>query len=234
MKRVLSAFKSLILYFCFATLLAQSIGLAMLWHKGYLTRDRVYNVLASLYDIDVIQLRDRIVAEAESEDQEDSGIDSRLDEHLRRSLDLDLRDMAIEKGFRDLRNLELALKIEHSQFVEVRDKYDEKLVSLLNESRDAALLKLRQTLETMQPLQAKDQLLRMFEDGAVNDVVKLLIDMPSEKQKKILAEFQSDEESQQLEEILKRIRLGEPTVSTIEQARAELDALNLSNVLQKQ
>ena len=233
MKRLVAAVKSLVLYFCFATILAQLVGIGMLWFKGYLTRERLYNVLASLYDIDVLELRDRIVAESQREDQEDPGIDSRLDQHLRKSLDLDLREMAIRQGFRDLVTLQSALEVEHERFVEVRDKFDEKLASLLSQQRDTALQKLQQTLETMQPGQAKDQLLRMFEDGAVNDVVKLMSDMPADKQKKILAEFQSDEDAQQLYEILKRIRLGEPTVSTIEQARAELEALNLSNVLQK-
>ena len=71
----------------------------------------------------------------------------------------------------------------------------------------------------------------MYNDGAVNDVVKLMLDLPPNQQKKILAQFENDADAQQLYEILKRVRLGEPTVSTIDQARAELRQLNLANVM---
>ena len=228
MKRLLAILGQAFVYFCTATVLAQAIVLAVLWQKGYLTQSRLHKVLAALYDVDVLAIRDRLVAEAEAANEEQDSYEQQLRRAIEQSLHLDLRETAIEKGFLDLVNLQTAVQTEHDRFAEMRDQYDAKLEGLANVAKDEALQRLQQTLETMQPAQAKDQLLRMFEDGAVEDVVQLLINMPTSKQKKVLAEFQTDEDARQLYEILKRIRLGEPTVSTIREARAELRALGLT------
>jgi ACT domain-containing protein len=74
----------------------------------------------------------------------------------------------------------------------------------------------------MQPEQAKGQLLKMLEDDAMEDVVTIVTNMPADKRKKILAEFKVGTDAEQLYEILKNIRKGEPIASTIQDARQSL------------
>lgn len=234
MKKIIGLFGSLILYACVATVIAQAVGLGMLWYKGYFTKDRMFAVLAAVHGVDMLAIRDRLEAEQKADFEEGPSLESALEERLQKSLDLDIRGAAVEKGLLDLLNLQLALEIEHRRFKEVKSRYDERLMEIANEAKDAALQNLQTAIEAMQPAQAKDQLVRMYNDGAVNDVVKLMLDLPPNQQKKILAQFENDTDAQQLYEILKRVRLGEPTVSTIDQARAELRQLNLANVMPKQ
>ena len=231
MKKLIGWISSMIVYFCVATVIAQAVGIGMLWYKGYFAEDRVFAVLAAAHGVDMLALRDRIEAEQKDDQEEGPSYESALDQHLRTSLDLDVREMAIEKGLRDLASLDTAVRIKHERFATIKAKYDAKLVEIANEAKDAALQNLQTTFEAMTPEQAKDQMLRMFRDGATNDVVQLMLNLPTDRQKKILAQFSNDAEAQELYEILKRIRLGEPTVSTIDQARAELRHLNLASVL---
>ena len=74
----------------------------------------------------------------------------------------------------------------------------------------------------MRPEQAKEQLLKMLDDKAMGDVVTIVKNMPADKQKKIVAEFKEGSDADQLYQILKNIRAGEPVVSQIEDAREQL------------
>ncbi len=230
MKKLLGLFSATIVYFCVATVIAQAVGLAMLWYKGYFTEERAYAVLAAAHGVDMLALRDRLEAEKKIDQEEGPSYESAIDTHLRKSLDLDVREMAVQKGLENLVGFDTQVRVKYDRFADIKLKYETRLMEIANEAKDAALQNLQTTIEAMSPEQAKDQLVRMLRDGAVNDVVKLMLDLPTDRQKKILAQFANDAEAQQLYEILKRIRLGEPTVSTIDQARAELQQLNLANV----
>ena len=234
MKRIIGLLGSIILYACVATVLAQAVGLGMLWYKGYVTEDRVYALLAGAHGIDRVAIHERLEREKKADSRESPSYESAMEHFVRKGLDLDVREMTVDKGLIELINLQSSLQVEHTRFLDVKNKYDSKLVEIADEAKNESLQKLQSTVEAMTPEQAKDQLLKMYKDGAMNDVVKVLLGLPTDKLKKILAQFANDEESEQLYEILKRVRLGEPTVSTIDQARAELDELNLANVLDKQ
>ncbi len=231
MKKLIGLISAMIVYFCVATVIAQAVGLGMLWYKGYFAEERVFAVLAAAHGVDMLALRDRLEAERKVDLEEGPSYESAIDHHLRKSLDLDVREMAIEKGLRDLVSVETAVRVKHERFADIKEKYDTRLLEIANEAKDAALQNLQSTIEAMTPEQAKDQMLRMFRDGATNDVVQLMLNLPTDRQKKILAQFTNDADAQELYEILKRIRLGEPTVSTIDQARAELRQLNLASVI---
>jgi hypothetical protein len=56
----------------------------------------------------------------------------------------------------------------------------------------------------------------------MGDVVTIVKNMPSDKQKKLIAEFKEGSDAEQLYQILKSIRAGEPVVSQIEDARQQL------------
>ena len=76
-------------------------------------------------------------------------------------------------------------------------------------------------IENLSPEQAKAQLFLMMKNNEKGDVVSIIRTMPADKQKKLLAEFNTDEDQAQLNEILKELRNNAPLDRSIENARAD-------------
>ena len=77
---------------------------------------------------------------------------------------------------------------------------------------------MQRTLQSLDAAQAKEQLMIMYEDERIDDVVTIVQAMSTEKRKDILAEFVSKEESTKLSDILRRIGEGMPITSLINEA----------------
>jgi DNA polymerase III delta subunit len=87
------------------------------------------------------------------------------------------------------------------------------------------LQEVQRTLETIQPGQAKEQILLILdEDGenSMNDVVAMIRAMPLDKRKKIFGEFKSKVEVDKMHDILQQLREGEPEISLIRDAQQQL------------
>ncbi|NJO37424.1 MAG: hypothetical protein HC871_07105, partial [Rhizobiales bacterium] len=150
------------------------------------------------------------------------------DARLRVSLDLDLRESAIDKSLGDLRNLEKNLKTESDRLDGWKKSFDERLSRLQSAATDTSLLEVQRTLEAIAPKQAKEQILLMLKepataaDNPMQDIVTIFKAMPLDKRRKILAEFKTEEEIKQLADILQQIRLGEPDAGLLRDARSQL------------
>ncbi len=145
-----------------------------------------------------------------------------MDQQLLKSLDLDLRELAVSKGIESLGAIETHLQIETTRFEDLKKAYAVKLKELEDEEQATSMKELQRTMEAIRPAQAKEQILKMIEDDAMDDVVSILKNMAIDKRKKIIAEFKQGADAEKLYEILKNIRLGEPIVSQIEDARDKL------------
>ncbi len=77
---------------------------------------------------------------------------------------------------------------------------------------------MQRTLQSLDAVQAKEQLLIMYEDERIDDVVTIVQAMSTDKRKDILAEFVSKDESEILAEILRRIGEGMPITGLINEA----------------
>ena len=89
----------------------------------------------------------------------------------------------------------------------------------------------RNTLENLKPKQAKALILEMLNKKEIDDVVTLLSPMPDAKRAKIFGEFKTDEEMEQLSEVLRRIRIGSPTANVPENTRQQLEQLKTTQHL---
>ncbi len=222
MKRLFSLLTTGFVYLCVATMIAQAAALTTLWAKGALDRSRVYRVLAALHGVDVVTMQTNLSTQKKDTDQEQHSFAARLEAQSLKSLDLDLRETALDKGLVDLRNLQDATQAEQAEFLALRQSYDAKLKDLVEQEQASAMKQLQRTIEAMQPRQAKEQLLKMLDDQAIGDVVTIVKNMPVDKQKKLIAEFKDGTDADQLYQILRSIRAGEPVVSQIEEARTKL------------
>ena len=110
----------------------------------------------------------------------------------------------------------------------LRQRFEEEFAKISDPTSDERLLEITRTLTALPPQQAKDQMLRLLrtdgevDDAGMHDLVTIVRLMPLDKRKKILAEFRSQQEQQQLSDILRHIRLGVPAVELIRQTRESL------------
>lgn len=226
MKAAFRWLATLIVAASIGTTLSLVVLLAMLWWKGVLADDRVLGMLAALQGIEPAPPIE--TTNVVNTDAEQPSLDQIMDARLRSSLDLTLRESAIDKALGELRVLQKDLKTDSDRLDGWKKDFDERLARLQSAATDTSLLEVQRTLEAIQPKQAKEQILLMLKepmtgsDDPMQDIVTIFKAMPLDKRRKILAEFKTEDEVKQLAEILQQIRLGEPDVGLFRDARDQL------------
>lgn len=218
---------AILLWFCVGTVLAQGALLSVLWAKGFLSQERVLSALAAWQGLDIHSTASAAHT-APDEQREEPSYDEIVRRRALLSLDLDLRESAIDKSLSDLRNVETQIRTERERLDGWKQSFDDRLASLQTTTTEAALQELQRTLEAIAPKQAKDQLLNMLDspanrhDRPMQDVVSVIKAMPLDKRKKIFGEFKTPQEVEKLGEILQEIRLGTPDSDLIRDSRSQL------------
>jgi hypothetical protein len=226
MKRIFSWLGSLLVAFAIGTTISLLVLIGMLWWKGALGDDRLLGMIAALQGIK--QLPTAAGEGADPAAAEQPSLDQIMQSRLRASLDLDLRESAIDKSLGDLRTVETQIKTERERLDLWKLDFDQRLAKLETAATDAALLEVQRALEVMSPKQAKDQILKMLDEPSTNaddpmqDVVTVIKSMADDKRKKLLGEFKTPEESEMLAKILHEIRLGLPDSEIIRDTRNQL------------
>lgn len=226
MRAALRWLGTLIVAASIGTTVSLVVLLAMLWWKGVLADDRVLGMLAALQGIEAAPAVE--TTNVVNTDAEQPSLDQIMDARLRSSLDLDLRESAIDKALGELRVLQKDLKTDSDRLDGWKKDFDERLARLQSAATDTSLLEVQRTLEAIQPKQAKEQILLMLKEPAtatddpMQDIVTIFKAMPLDKRRKILAEFKTEDEVKQLAEILQQIRLGEPDAGLFRDARGQL------------
>jgi hypothetical protein len=225
MKAAFRWLSALFVAFAIGTLISLLVIGAMLWWKGVLTDERLYGMLAALQGIKPPLPQSVTALDTESEQP---SFDQILNSRLRASLDLSLRESAIDKSLGDLRTIEKALQSESTRLDVWKRSFDERLASLQTAANEAALIEVQRTLEAIQPKQAKEQIMKTLAeprtsvDDPMEDIVRILKAMPLDKRKKILGEFKTPEEVEKLAEILRVIRLGGSDAELLRDTRGQL------------
>jgi hypothetical protein len=104
----------------------------------------------------------------------------------------------------------------------VRDDLQAKLDDLNTSAAAAGIENVLQTLQTLKPKQAKELLAQRLEKGDIETVAKLLINMSDSKRGKIIAEFKTATEMEQIGGVLDRIRQGQPTAGIVDETGKKL------------
>jgi hypothetical protein len=218
----------LFVYFCVGTVIAQLVLFAMLYMRGALSGPRFTAMMAAVYGVPLPSASQATAIAEASTKPETPSLDQVQERRLLASLDLDLRENAVDKSLVDLRNIESQVRDERKRLDQWKTSFDARLSDLASANTGEAIQELQRTLEAVSPKQAKEQLLKILEspatkkDRPMDDVVALLKAMSLEKRKKILAEFKSPEEAEKLAAILREIRLGMPDADLIRDSRSQL------------
>ena len=203
--------------FCVATVLTQMILMGYFLTRGSANGETMTKVVALLNGIDISGNRLQQILR-ESEDREQPDFDEILEARKLKSYDMDLR-LRSQKEFRDDLSTMLA------ELTDEKERFDERLISFRSEldeiqkgAQSEGLREVQRTLQSLDAPQAKEQLLIMYDDERIDEVVTIIQAMSSDKRKDILAEFVAKDDAAKLAEILRRIGEGMPTTSLINQA----------------
>lgn len=209
LKKLISAF----LWFCAATLVAQGCIILLSYMRGNFTGDSLTQMIALMNGIDIPGERLKSALTA----ARDVPVPTReeiLTAKNESSLELDSREKSLERWQRQLIAEQSRLDTEDER-LSVRVVEFEAEVKRFKEGREAeSLSEVQKILELLAPEQAKDQILRMMVDDALEDVLVIIKAMPEDKRKKILAEFSTEPELLKLAEILKQLRSFEEKSNT--------------------
>ncbi|HRX82587.1 MAG TPA: hypothetical protein P5307_26150 [Pirellulaceae bacterium] len=219
-------------YFSVATILAQIALMGMLYARGNLTQAKAVDLLAISNDVDLESMWHRLEAASKPVAIEQVSFEEVLTARKHLSLDLDLREIAADKGLIDVRQLGVLLEEERQQYDALKYEFDQNFENVRQGAVDEGLREVQRQLESVDARLAKDQVLRILSnpdippDTSMSFVVTMFKNMPLERKKKIMGEFKTPEDRKQLNMIINQIRIGVPDVEVIRQTRNQFEAFN--------
>lgn len=232
MLKLLSGLFSLFVYFCCGTLLVEIGIVAFLWKEGIMTAERNQAALRAIYGLERTEIAEQIILDSLAPTPR--SYDDIRQIRLKVTLNQDLRESCLTAGDDDLKYIEEAFEDRKRRFSRLKNTYDARNAQLKGAASDDSIVELRNLMAAMQPDQASDLFVTMLDKSRQesdpkfrNDMVTILKSLPAQTQKKLLAEFQAEEKSPYLLEMLNQIRLGMPDISVVRDTRKELQ--NYSN-----
>jgi hypothetical protein len=205
------------LWFCVASILAQLAILTVAAARGNLNDKTMTRVLAALNGVDIQgeRLRNILVSAKEAPVPTYEDV---LNAKVKSSLELDSRQEALDRLQRQVSDRERMLRDEINRFELRRKDFQQELDRIKNGVQSENLNEIRKIIENLAPDQAKAQLLLMLKNNQKGDVVSIIKALPPDKQKKLLAEFTSEQDQQQLSEIISELKNTTSIDQTIEKA----------------
>ncbi|HAN96455.1 MAG TPA: hypothetical protein DCQ98_03020 [Planctomycetaceae bacterium] len=214
--------RNILLAVCTATILLQAGVLAKTWADGFWKTRDPYRLMAIVYGIDATAIAEMRREIAPVRTFELLGADERERIAQGRVLDFDMRERSIATAVDDLQHLIVKLDEERQRYERLRIDFETQFERIEGVAQDADLARLRDTLGSIDAVQAKDQimtLLQRADDSSdveiANDVVVLIKTMPMDKRRRILSEFRTDAERRRLAFIMRELRLGNPEIPLI-------------------
>ena len=212
-------------YFSIGTVVAMAIIVAGFIQKTQLTHDKWMRMLAAAYGLELPSATEPPAVPPKKGDAppEQPSFDEMLERRARAARDLELREQTLQTLQREVRQQQQALAEETKRLKTLRENFENELAAMREAATAAGLDEVRRTLETIKPKQAKEQIVKMLADDRLDEVVELFSQMSDSKRAKIVAEFKTPEESEQLSRILKRVREGVPLAETTDKTRAAIN-----------
>jgi hypothetical protein len=136
MKKLIRHSTTGLTYFCVATVVAQAVGLAVLWSKGHLGGDRTLDILSTMHGLPTL-------ADDANKPQKDLDpqviYEEVLDRRALASLDLSLRTSAMENAMADILLQQSRLNESRRQYTEMLGQFEMRLTAIRTGATDRAL-----------------------------------------------------------------------------------------------
>ena len=213
--KLLSLAVSLVAAVCVATVIAAVALVAFYARSWGVDRPRLAQAAAILQGKSPESLLPPPPPKKERDDEQ-PGYDQLLAVQGLKARDLEQREMTVRANLRQFQEELDRIAEEKKRVQSVRDDLQAKLDELNTSASAAGMENVLQTLQALKPKQAKELLAQRLEKGDIDSVVKLLCDMADGKRAKIIAEFKSATEMEQIGEVLNRIRQGQPATEIVD------------------
>jgi hypothetical protein len=208
---------ALFAYFCVATLITQVSVLAYFRATGQLDDKKLTSMANVLKGIDPAprpEQADKQPREPELEEQ--PSLEDHETQNDLAARNLELREQAVKSALDRVFYEKNAMTEEKDRYELVKRTFEDQLAVLREGALSSGRESVRMIWENIKPKQAKEQILKMLDDGELNEVVTILTAMPIAKRAKIVGEFKSTDEAEKLDEILSQILAGAPEVDLID------------------
>lgn len=222
MNRLFGMLSAAFVYLCIGQALVVLVGLILLVSKGVLTHDKLLQISAVLQGVDLRELQ-RSIDEARARERlPQPSLQDVADARALKARDLEMREQELRNQLYLVRQEQGKLITEADRYQRIQVDFEQRLKNLREGAIATNLENARIVIENMKPKQAKEQIQLMLKDGEMKQAVALLSAMPIEKRAKIVTEFKTEPESEQLAEMLRLIRAGEPEVTLVDEASRNL------------
>ena len=228
--RLIRGISFLAICFVVGTLIAQTMIFAYVWKSWDMNDDKVTQMMAIARGKEMVAVpRDELRRQEEISPEQPS-FEEIVEARAVINRNLEVRKQALNQDVAELRSEQGKQTSESASFTNTRDAFEKKLAELKEFQQSSGLGENIVMLQNMKPEQAKKQLIRIYDDGQVEQVVMLVSGMEPMKLKKILGQFVTPDDDTKLADILRRIRLGTPIALLAEQTLAELnDTMAIGN-----
>jgi hypothetical protein len=222
MTKLVNGLSALVVYVCIGQTLVMLVIFALLVAKGGLTHEKFQQIAAVIQGVDLLALREKIEEDRLQADTPKPSTADLADARARALRDLEIREQELVNIRNRLAKTQSDQAEEADRFRRLHDDFEARLKTLRDGAVAANMENARLMLENMKPKQAKEQIQKMLAERELKQAVTLLSAMPIEKRSKIITEFKTEEESEQLSEMLRLIRAGEPEVTLVDETQKNL------------
>lgn len=209
-------------YLAVATVITGLISLGVLMSKGALTRKNLVAIAGLAQGVPLEQLYLAENPPDNTPPEEQPSLEDIARQRALENYDFELRETSLERDLHRWQYEMSRVASEKQEFDRLRTAFEQSLKSLQDQAVVGGEQAVRATIERSQPKAAKAQLLEMIKKGEIDVVVSLLSDMPIANRTKIVAEFKTPEEIEQLDEIYRLMRQGLPDSPLIKETQAQL------------
>jgi len=221
MGRMLDGILSAALYFFAAMAIGALCIAGHLWFAWGLTPAKVRRGLAAMRgELQAVE-RPGPKLSQNPEPQEEPSYEAILQQRTLEYRDIELKNKMLMAYKDEIENVKRQVDYKEKMVAEKEKKLETLIAQTRQEAEDAGLETVRRTLESLRPAQAKELIAEMLSRNELDDVVRLLQGMNDSKRARIIGEFRTPQEAEQIAEVLRRLReggaLGE-SVTTPEQS----------------
>ena len=209
MNRLLEISGAAVLYLAASLFIAQLLLFAYLAYAWKIDKNKLTQMYATAQGVDMAADKEKLRKEIEDRIQQMS-----YDEILENRVSRDVRvDYANARGgltedalLAEIRRLE----DQKAQFNEVMKNFEKRVADVKEQAQTAGFNELVMMMQSLQPELAKKQMILMINNNEQDRVVLMLRAMDEKPRKKLINALQTDEEVDELSDILRRVGDGEP------------------------
>jgi hypothetical protein len=222
MNKLFNALSATIIYLLVGQALAAVVLVGVVALKGGLTHDKLRQMIAVMQGVDLLVLREGVEEQRAKGQSEQISLADVAEARARKSRDLELREQELRNQMARAASMQRVVTDDTEKYQRMTADFEARLKMLREGTIAQSLDNARQLLENVKPKQAKEQIQKMLDGGEMKQAVALLAGMPIEKRAKIVTEFKNEKESEELAEMLRMIRAGEPEVTVIDEAAKQM------------